>query len=96
MKVNRYYLPLESNKAYNYTPYVIIILVSKDVDRILPKDVFAGMATNSSFINNVHKLTIEELIELYAYAEAIVETVREPLLVLDKNFYIKTANKGFF
>lgn len=53
------------------------------------------MESGSSFIKNVQKLTIEELIELYAYAEAIVETVREPLVVLDKDLTIKSVNKGF-
>lgn len=40
-------------------------------------------------------MTIAELIELYAYAEAIVETVREPLVILDKDLKIKSVNKGF-
>lgn len=30
------------------------------------------------------------------FAEAIVETVREPLLVLDRNFTVKKANSSFF
>ena len=30
------------------------------------------------------------------YAEAIVATVREPLVVLDKNFRVKTANSSFY
>ncbi len=30
------------------------------------------------------------------YAEAIVETVREPLLVLDAGLYIKSSNKAFY
>jgi two-component system CheB/CheR fusion protein len=30
------------------------------------------------------------------YAEAIVATVREPLLVLDKNLRVKTANHSFY
>lgn len=50
---------------------------------------------SSSFIKDVNKLSIGELIERYAYAEAIVETVREPLVILDENLRIKTANKAF-
>lgn len=34
--------------------------------------------------------------EAREYAEAIVETVREPLLVLDANLHVKSANKAFF
>ena len=34
--------------------------------------------------------------EAREYAEAIVETVREPLLVLDANLQVKSANKAFF
>src|SRR5579884_2499883 len=30
------------------------------------------------------------------YAEAIVETVREPLVVLDQNFHVLTANRSFY
>ncbi|RPJ03786.1 MAG: PAS domain-containing sensor histidine kinase, partial [Deltaproteobacteria bacterium] len=30
------------------------------------------------------------------YAEAIVETVREPLIVLDKDFHVKSANRSFY
>lgn len=61
----------------------------------IPDAVYAGMDSASSFIKNVQKLTIEELIELYAYAEAIVETVREPLVVLDKDLKVKSVNNGF-
>lgn len=41
-------------------------------------------------------MSLGELVELYAYAEAIVETVREPLLVLDKTLHVRTANRAFF
>lgn len=34
--------------------------------------------------------------EARAYAEAVVETVREPLLVLDAGLHIKSANKAFY
>jgi two-component system CheB/CheR fusion protein len=34
--------------------------------------------------------------EARAYAEAVVETVREPLLVLDAGLQIKSANKAFY
>src|ERR1700730_4867006 len=31
-----------------------------------------------------------------AYAEAIVETVREPLVVIDADLHVKTANRSFY
>src|SRR6187455_676344 len=33
--------------------------------------------------------------EVQSFAEAIVETVREPLLVLDKDLHVKMANQSF-
>src|SRR5579872_2120740 len=33
--------------------------------------------------------------EVQSFAEAIVETVREPLLVLDKDLHVKLANQSF-
>ncbi len=33
--------------------------------------------------------------ELYSYYQAILDTVHEPVLILDKNIRIKTANKSF-
>jgi signal transduction histidine kinase len=41
-------------------------------------------------------LTVEDVVVMYAYAEAIVETVREPLVILDEDLRVKTANKSFF
>lgn len=74
---------------------VIISSMKSAKKGAIPAQVYAGLESGSSFIKNVQKLTIEELIELYAYAEAIVETVREPLVVLDKNLTVKSVNKGF-
>ncbi len=45
---------------------------------------------------DIVNLTVEDVVVLYAYAEAIVETVREPLVILDGNLRVKTANKSFF
>lgn len=47
------------------------------------------------FLKDIKKLTVEDVVVMYAYAEAIVETVREPLIILDGNLRIKTANKAF-
>lgn len=41
-------------------------------------------------------LTIKQLAEARSYAESIVETVRKPLLVLDKDLHVKTANRSFY
>jgi len=37
-----------------------------------------------------------EIAAARAYAEAIIETVREPLIVLDENLRVQTANKSFY
>lgn len=47
-------------------------------------------------LSDIKKLTVEDVVVMYAYAEAIVETVREPLIILDGDLRIKTANKSFF
>jgi two-component system CheB/CheR fusion protein len=36
------------------------------------------------------------LIESYEYSEAIIATIHEPMLVLDKNFKVISANKSFY
>src|SRR6266478_9116367 len=38
----------------------------------------------------------EEVRRARDYAEAIVDTVREPLVVLDESFAVRTANTSFF
>jgi two-component system CheB/CheR fusion protein len=38
----------------------------------------------------------EQISEAKNYAESIVANIREPLLVLDKNLRVKTANKSFY
>ncbi len=38
---------------------------------------------------------IQQIEELYAYYEGIIATVHEPVLILDKNIRIKSANKSF-
>ena len=36
------------------------------------------------------------LVESYEYSEAIIATIHEPMLILDKNFKIISANKSFY
>lgn len=43
-------------------------------------------------LNNLN----EQVTEAKNYAESIVATIREPLLVLDKNLRVKTANTAFY
>ncbi len=42
------------------------------------------------------KRSLEQLESSRNYAEAIVETVREPLIVLDSNLCVRTANQSFY
>ncbi len=42
------------------------------------------------------KGSLEEIKESRDYAEAIIETVREPLLILDESLRIKRANRSFY
>ena len=41
-------------------------------------------------------LNIGKLLEHYAYAEAIVATINEPMVILDKSLRVKSANNAFF
>ena len=45
---------------------------------------------------NALKQSLEQIKESRDYAEAIVETVREPLIVLDGKLRVKTANRSFY
>ncbi len=38
----------------------------------------------------------QQVEELYTYYEAIISTVQEPMLILDKDLRIKSANKSFY
>ncbi len=54
-----------------------------------------GVVITFADIDTVKKsLALSE--EARAYAEAVVETVREPLLVLDAGLHIKSANRAFY
>lgn len=64
--------------------------------RTIPPNLFEKTPSASELLKDIGNLTVEDVIVIYAYAEAIVETVREPLVILDGNLRIKTANKSFF
>jgi two-component system, chemotaxis family, CheB/CheR fusion protein len=47
-------------------------------------------------INAELQIRNEQLAEAYEYAEAVFSTIREAILVLDKDLRVKTANKSFY
>ncbi|WP_343697900.1 CheR family methyltransferase [Flavobacterium sp.] len=49
-----------------------------------------------SCLNDELKDRREELASMRNYYESIVKTIREPLLIIDKNFIIKSANPSFY
>ncbi len=54
-------------------------------------------STNEELITSNQELhaRIQQVEELYTYYEAILYTVQEPMLILDKDFRIKSVNKSF-
>lgn len=55
-----------------------------------------GIRPVSTFFKNIQKRTVLQVLEPYIYAQAIIETMHEPLLMLDKRLRVKVANKSFF
>ncbi len=55
-------------------------------------------ASNEELMIGNHELQIQNdlLNESYDYSEAIIATIHQPLLVLTKDFYVKTANQNFY
>jgi two-component system CheB/CheR fusion protein len=55
-------------------------------------------ATNEELIttNQELKMHNELLAESYDYSQAIIETIHEPMIVLDSNLHVKSANKSFY
>lgn len=50
-----------------------------------------------SFINiTEHEKAEQHIWEAHSYTEAIIETVREPLLILDKDLRVVSANRSFY
>ena len=54
-------------------------------------------STNEELTTSNHELStrIRQVEELYNYYEAILATIHEPMLILDKNIRIKSANRSF-
>lgn len=59
---------------------------------------FSGGEINLSFVRDItERKTAEQLLlDTVAYAESIVETVREPLVVLGQDLRVKTASRAFY
>jgi len=64
--------------------------------QIIPASILEDKPDALELLKDIKNLTVEDVVVIYAYAEAIVETVREPLVILDEQLRIKTANKSFF
>jgi two-component system, chemotaxis family, CheB/CheR fusion protein len=47
-------------------------------------------------INNELQVRNEQLAESHEYSEAVAETIREAVLILDKDFRVRSANKAFY
>lgn len=62
----------------------------------VPAFILEKAPDTAELLKDINNLTVEDVVVIYAYAEAIVDTVREPLIILDENLRIKTANKAFF
>ena len=54
--------------------------------------------TNEELISTNHELQIRNdlLTEAQEYSESITATIHEPMLILNKNLYVKSANKSFY
>jgi signal transduction histidine kinase len=68
----------------------------KNKKSVIPNFILDQSPDAAELIKDIKNLTVEDVVVIYAYAEAIVETVREPLIILDGDLRIKTANKAFF
>lgn len=55
-------------------------------------------ATNEELISTNQELQMRHdlLTESYEYSEAIIATIHEPMVILNKNFHVISANKSFY
>jgi PAS domain S-box-containing protein len=67
----------------------------KNTKNKIPTAVMQSGEEKFTWIKDIRELSIGELVELYAYAEAIVETVREPLIILDNELRVRSVNRAF-
>jgi PAS domain S-box-containing protein len=64
-------------------------------EKAIPTAVLQSGEKKFNWLQDIKSLSIGEMVETYAYAEAIIDTVRDPLVVLDKTLHVKTVNKAF-
>lgn len=70
--------------------------MGKKQTKTIPTAVLQSGDKKFNWIQDIRSMSVGELVEIYAYAEAIIETVRDPLVVLDKKLHVMTVNKAFF
>ena len=81
------HIPIE-NSDYNPFP-VQEVLKTKNQE-------LASTKEELSCINDELKESQKELIRALDYGEAIINTIHEPLLIMDSYFFIKNANPAFY
>lgn len=69
--------------------------MKRKLAKTIPTAVLQSGDKKFNWLQDIKSLSIGEMVEIYAYAEAIIETVRDPLVVLDKKLNVKTVNKAF-
>ncbi len=69
--------------------------MKKRSEKNIPTAVLQSGDKKFNWLQDIKSMSIGEMVEIYAYAEAIIETVRDPLVVLDKKLHVKTVNKAF-
>ena len=55
-------------------------------------------ATNEELISTNQELKVHNVLlaESYAYSQVIIETIHEPMIILDGQLHVKSANKSFY
>nr|MDQ3047304.1 ATP-binding protein [Bacteroidota bacterium] len=55
-------------------------------------------ATNEELISTNHELKMhnELLAESYNYSQTIIDTIHEPMIILDSDLHVKSANKAYY
>jgi len=69
--------------------------VKRKSKNTIPTAVLQSGEKKFNWLQDIKSLSVGEMVEIYAYAEAIIETVRDPLMVLDSKLHVKTVNKAF-
>jgi putative two-component system response regulator len=97
---------LRADKKTRLLPVVMVTVLKETEDRVRALE--AGCDDFISKPFNKHELLVriksllrikslhDEVDEARDYAEAIVETVREPLIVLSKDLHVITANHAYY